>query len=52
VFGLASIAALLFFLSLGMAGLTRVFEGIPPRYNDALVGLVIAAVGMYVLILH
>ena len=52
VFGFASIAALLFFLVLGMAGLARVFERIPPRYNDALVGLVIAAVGVYVLILH
>jgi hypothetical protein len=52
VFGLASIAALLFFLSLGMAGLAKVFERIPPRYNGALVGLVIAAVGVYVLILH
>ena len=52
VFGLASIAALLFFLFLGMAGLARVFERIPRRYNDALVGFVIAAVGAYVLAPH
>jgi hypothetical protein len=52
VFGLASITALLFFLSLGMAGLARVFERIPPRYNDALVGFVIATVGVYVLVLN
>ena len=51
VFGLASIAALLFFLILGMTGLARVFERIPSRYNDALVGFVIAAVGTYVLVL-
>ncbi len=48
VFGLASIVALLLFLFLGMAGLARVFERVPPRYNDALVGFVIAAVGAYV----
>jgi hypothetical protein len=52
VFGLASIAALLFFLILGMAGLARVFERIPSRYNDALIGFVIAAVGAYVLALR
>jgi hypothetical protein len=52
VFGLSSIAALLFFLTLGMAGLGRVFERIPPRYNNALVGFVIAVVGAYVIILH
>ena len=52
VFGLASIAALLFFLFLGVAGLARMFERIPPKYNGALVGLVIAAVGVYVLILR
>ena len=51
VFGLASIAALLLFLILGMVGLARVFERIPSRYNNALVGFVIAAVGAYVLVL-
>ncbi len=50
VFALASIAALLLFLVLGVAGLARVFEKIPPKYNDALVGFVIAAVGAYILL--
>ncbi len=50
VFGVASIAALLLFLVLGVAGLASVFERIPPRYSDALVGFVIAAVGVYVLL--
>lgn len=50
VFGFSSILALLLFLILGMAGLARVFERIPPKYNDALVGFVIAAVGAYVLL--
>jgi putative Mn2+ efflux pump MntP len=50
VFGLASIAALTLFLLLGMTGLGKVFEHIPPEYNDALVGFVIAAVGVYILL--
>jgi nickel/cobalt exporter len=50
VFAIASVAALLVFLLLGSAGLARAFEKLPPRYNDALVGFVIAAVGVYVLL--
>ncbi len=50
VFGVASTLALLFFLVLGMAGMARVFERVPPKYNDALVGFVIAGVGAYVLV--
>jgi high-affinity Fe2+/Pb2+ permease len=50
VFGVASVAALLLFLLLGSAGLARALERIPPRYSDALVGFVIAAVGAYILI--
>jgi len=50
VFSVASILALLVFLLLGSAGLARAFEKVPPKYNDALVGFVIAAVGVYVLL--
>jgi hypothetical protein len=50
VYGLASVAALVAFLLLGTAGLAKTFERIPPKYNDALVGFVIAAVGTYILI--
>jgi len=50
VFALASILALLLFLLLGSAGLTKAFEKIRPKYNDALVGFVIAAVGAYVIL--
>ena len=50
VFGLASVAALLVFLTLGTAGLSRAFERVPSRYNDAIVGLVIAVVGAYILV--
>jgi putative Mn2+ efflux pump MntP len=50
VFALASILALLSLLLLGMAGLAKAFEKFPPKYNDALVGFVVAAVGAYILL--
>jgi nickel/cobalt transporter (NicO) family protein len=50
VFALASIGALLTFLLIGSAGLAKAFERLPSKYNDALVGFVIAAVGFYVLL--
>lgn len=50
VFAAASILALLLFLIIGMAGLARAFERIPPEYNDALVGFVVTAVGVYILV--
>jgi putative Mn2+ efflux pump MntP len=50
VFSIASVLALLAFLLLGSAGLAKMFERIPPKYNDALVGFVIAAVGLYILL--
>lgn len=51
VFGIASIAALMLFLLIGMTGLGKVFEKIPSEYNDAMVGFVIAAVGVYLVLL-
>jgi len=50
VFAIASVLALLIFLLLGSAGLAKAFERIPPKYNDALVGFVIAVVGLYILL--
>jgi len=50
VFAAASILALLALLVLGQAGLARALERVPPKYNDALVGFVIAFVGAYVLL--
>jgi hypothetical protein len=49
-FGSASILSLLIFVLLGSWGLDRIFEKIPPRYNAALVGFVVAAVGAYILL--
>jgi nickel/cobalt transporter (NicO) family protein len=50
VFGFASILTLLVFVSLGSRGLDKVFERIPPKYNDALIGFVVAAVGAYIVL--
>jgi len=50
VFAIASVLALLVFLLLGSAGLARAFEKMPPKYNDSLVGFVIAVVGLYILL--
>lgn len=49
-FAAASILSLLLLVVAGSAGLSRVFERVPPKYNDALVGFVIAGVGAYILI--
>lgn len=50
VFAVASVLALLVFLLLGSAGLAKAFERIPSKYNDSLVGFVIALVGLYILL--
>jgi nickel/cobalt exporter len=50
VFGVASILALLVFILIGSAGLVKAFDRLPAKYNDALVGFVIAGVGAYILV--
>jgi len=50
VFATASVLALLTLLILGQAGLARALEVVPPKYNDALVGFVIASVGAYIVL--
>lgn len=50
IFAVASILTLLFFVQLGMVGLGKIFEKIPEKYNDSIVGFVIAAIGVYVLV--
>jgi nickel/cobalt exporter len=49
-FGAASILSLLILVLLGSWGLDRVFEKVPPKYNAALVGFVVAAVGTYIVL--
>lgn len=50
IFAAASILTLLFFVQLGTLGLGKIFEKIPEKYNDSIVGFVIAAIGVYVLV--
>ena len=50
VFAVASILTLLLFVQLGTLGLGKVFEKIPEKYTDSLVGIVIAAIGVFVLV--
>lgn len=50
VFATASILTLLLLVQLGAVGLAKAFEKIPEKYNDSLVGFVIAAIGVYVLL--
>lgn len=50
VFATASILSLILLVLAGSVGLSKVFERVPPKYNDSLVGFVIAAVGAYVII--
>ena len=50
VFAASSILTLLLLVQLGAAGLAKAFEKIPEKYNDSLVGFVIAAIGVYVLL--
>jgi hypothetical protein len=49
VFAAASILSLVLLVLVGSMGFARLFSRTPAKYNDALVGFVIAAVGAYVL---
>lgn len=50
VFAIASIATLATFVLVGSMGLAKLLSRVPEKYNDALVGVVVAAVGVYVLV--
>ena len=50
VFALASILSLSAFVLAGSLGVAKAFARAPAKYNDSLVGFVIAAVGVYVLL--
>ena len=50
IFAAASILTLLLFVQLGMLGLGKIFARIPEKYNDSIVGFVIATIGVYVLV--
>lgn len=50
VFAAASLLSLLILVLVGSVGLAKAFARAPAKYNDSLVGFVIAAVGLYVLL--
>lgn len=50
IFAIASILSLTLLVLAGSKGLAAVFSRVPAKYNDALVGFIIAAVGAYVIL--
>lgn len=48
VFVLASILCQLVLVQVGIRGLAKTFEHVPEKYNDAIVGFVIAAIGVFI----
>lgn len=52
VFAAASILTLLLLVQLGTMGLAKTLAKIPEKYNDSMVGFVIAAIGIYVLMVR
>ncbi len=50
IFALASLLTLVLLVQIGTAGLAKAFERIPEKYNNSLVGIVIAIIGAYLLI--
>jgi nickel/cobalt transporter (NicO) family protein len=50
IFAISSIVTLLLLVQLGVAGLAKTLAKIPEKYNDSLVGFVIAAIGIYILV--
>ena len=50
VFATASILVLILLVIAGTAGLSETLNRLPAKYNDALVGFVIAGVGVYIIL--
>jgi hypothetical protein len=48
VFVLASILCQLMLVQVGIRGLAKTFEHVPEKYNDAIVGFVIATIGVFI----
>ncbi|MGD0996477.1 MAG: hypothetical protein ABR909_13270 [Candidatus Bathyarchaeia archaeon] len=40
----------MFLVQVGISGLAKTFEHVPEKYNDAIVGFVIAAIGIYIIV--
>ncbi|MDE1814412.1 MAG: hypothetical protein KGI05_07090 [Thaumarchaeota archaeon] len=50
VFAISSIITLLLLVQLGTVGFAKALTKIPEKYNDSIVGFVIAAIGVYILV--
>jgi nickel/cobalt exporter len=50
IFAATSILTLILLVRLGNMGLARALERIPEKYNDSIVGFVIAAIGVFILV--
>jgi len=50
IFVVTSIASQLILVQVGNKGLAKTFEHVPEKYNDSIVGFVIAAIGIYILV--
>ncbi len=50
IFTAASILTLLILVQLGNVGLAKTFAKLPEKYHDAMVGFVIAGIGIYILV--
>lgn len=50
VFVIVSILSEAILVQAGTCGLAKTFEKVPEKYNDAIVGFIIAAVGIYIMI--
>jgi len=49
IFVVTSILSQLILVQVGIRGLAKTFEHVPEKYNDSLVGFVIAAIGIYII---
>ena len=49
IFVVTSILAQLVLVQVGIKGLAKTFEHVPEKYNDSIVGFIIAAIGIYII---
>jgi len=50
IFVVASIVTQVVLVQVAKKGLAKTFEHVPEKYNDALVGIIIAAIGIYIIL--
>jgi putative Mn2+ efflux pump MntP len=50
IFVVTSILSQLILVQVGSKGLAKTFEHVPEKYNDSIVGFIIAAVGIYIIL--